>query len=357
MRICHITSVHNYNDTRITLKECVSLKEAGNEVHLVTINEKDLKYKGIYIHGLKRKRQSRIKRIISSSKQFYKKALEIDADIYHFHDPELIPLGKKLIKKGKKVIYDVHEDVPRQIMSKYWIPNNLRTITSKVFEVYENNSVKKFSGIITATPHIKNRFLDKNKHVVDIKNYPILNELFISKKYINPAKENSMIYIGGISEKRGLFTMVNALNKLSNVQLKLAGTFSNDKEYQKVKKSQKWDKIDFLGFIGREEIRENLNKSKVGLVVLHPLASYKDSLPIKMFEYMAAGLPVVASSFPLWEEIIIKNNCGICVNPKSSQEIAEAVRWIIENPIKSNEMGKRGRMAIEKEYNWEIESL
>src|SRR5690625_3016175 len=207
MKVCHITSVHSYKDTRITLKECVSLKKAGNEVHLIAPNDYNLNYKGIFVHGIKKKKQNRIKRIINSTNRYYHKALEIDADIYHFHDPELIPLRKKLIKKGKKVIYDIHEDVPRQIKTKHWIPIIFRKLISKTFEIYENKSVKKFTGIITATPHIQKRFIDKNKNVIDIKNYPILKEFTIKEEKNDFIKSNSLVNVGDISEIRELFTL------------------------------------------------------------------------------------------------------------------------------------------------------
>lgn len=357
MKICHISSVHDYRDTRITLKECISLKEAGNEVHLIAKNDQDINYKGIKLHSIKEKKQSRIKRIISSTNEFYAKALEIDADIYHFHDPELIPLGKKLIKKGKKVIYDVHEDVPRQIMTKHWIPKIFRGLISRVFEVYENYSASKFTGIVTATPHIRNRFTNKNENVIDIKNYPILKELFVNTEDSQNEKDNAMVYIGGISEVRGIFSMLDSLDNLSNIEFKLAGSFSNRKEYLQAKESKNWNMVNYDGFVGREDIKEILTKSKVGLVVLHPLISYQDSLPIKMFEYMAVGLPVVASNFPLWEDIINKHKCGICVNPKSSKEISNAVQWIIDNPKEAKKMGERGKKAVQDQYNWEIESI
>lgn len=358
MKICHITSVHDYRDTRIMLKECVTLKRISNEVHLIAVNNDSLiEYKGIYVHGIKKTNEKRLTRIIKASKKFYSKAIELDADIYHFHDPELIPLGKKLIKKGKKVIYDIHEDVPRQILTKLWIPSFLRKSIAKIFEIYENYSVKKFTGIITATQHIKKRFENKNNNVIDIKNYPILNELYDSDNINQHSKENSVVYVGGISEKRGIYTILESLLILEEVTLNLAGSINNEEQLNKMKNNKSWPLVDYYGFVGREEVKEILNKSRVGLTVLHPMPSYEDSLPIKMFEYMAVGLPVVASNFPLWERIIKKNNCGICVDPESPEEIARAIKWLMDNPEKAEEMGRNGQKAVQNEYNWESESL
>ena len=74
-----------------------------------------------------------------------------------------------------------------------------------------------------------------------------------------------------------------------------------------------------------------------------------------MFEYMSAGLPVIASNFPKWKNIINETNCGICVNPENPDEIAKAIEFIMTHPKKAKEMGQNGRKLIEKKYNWSIE--
>src|SRR5690625_406863 len=356
MKICHITSVHSYKDTRITIKEAQSLnKHFRNEVTVIAPNTEDLKYEGVQIIGVQRKKQRRLQRILNSTFEFYQTAMSIDADIYHFHDPELIPLGKKLSKAGKKVIYDVHEDVPRQIMTKHWIPELLKKPISWMFEKYENNATKNFSAVVTATPYIKERFDKFHGTVVDIKNYPLLKELYFEDTQ-NSKKKNVVTYIGGISEGRGLYTMLEALKGLSDVELKLAGKFGNNNTYEAAKAIESWPKVDFLGFVDRNEIKKTLSNSKVGLVVLHPKINYIDSLPIKMFEYMAAGIPVISSNFPLWEDIINTNKCGICVDPLNVKEITEAIQWIFNNPEGAKKMGENGRKAVVEKYNWEAES-
>lgn len=149
---------------------------------------------------------------------------------------------------------------------------------------------------------------------------------------------------------------MEALKKIPDVELKLAGKFGNNKTYDTAKSIESWKKVDFLGFVDRNQIKEILSSSKVGLVVLHPKINFIDSLPIKMFEYMAAGIPVIASNFPLWEDIINKNKCGICVDPLNVKEITEAIQWIFDNPEEAKKMGENGRKAVEDKYNWEEES-
>ena len=172
MKVCHLTSVHSYTDTRIFIKECKSLAKNGFEVHFVVPGAPTSIIDGVHIHGVTKETGNRLRRMTETVDRVYRKGLEIDADFYHFHDPELIPVGLKLKKRGKKVIYDVHEDVPRQVLTKKWLPKFTRILVSKVVEKYENRAAKKFDFIITATPFIRDRFLKIDCKALDVNNYP-----------------------------------------------------------------------------------------------------------------------------------------------------------------------------------------
>ncbi|OHX49904.1 glycosyltransferase family 4 protein [Cytobacillus pseudoceanisediminis] len=358
MKVCHITTVHPYKDIRIFIKEAKSLQKNGYEMHLIAPNAPSAIIDGIQVHGInlnRGDRQNRLGRMIKTTNLAYKKAMEINADLYHFHDPELIPAGLKLKRQQKKVIYDVHEDVPRQILQKNWIPRLLRTAISSVFEEYEKRAVKKMDYVVAATPFIKNRFTSIGCNSIDICNYPVLSE-FDHRHSEEEVKENAVCYIGAISEIRGIFEMVDSMSLVPDVHLFLAGKFASDAERELVKQKSGWKKVSELGYLDREEIRNVLSKSLAGLVVLHPTINYKDALPIKLFEYMAAGIPVIASDFPLWKEIVEKSDCGICVDPLNPKEIADAIQFYIENPEEAKRMGENGRRAVEQIYNWDLES-
>ena len=355
MKICHLTSVHPYMDTRIFIKECRSLSEIkGFSVHFVAPDAPTTKKDGVNIHGVKKEAGGRFNRMRKTTKNVLHKALEIDADVYHFHDPELIPIGLKLKKKRKKVIYDIHEDVPRQILSKHWIPKPLRRMISFSFERYENKAVKNFDGLVTATPFINKRFERLHSNAININNFPLLDELHLP--HVDwEKKEKSVCYVGGLVKNRGIYEMVEALNH-TDTQMLLAGTFGNTKDYEEVQQKSSWNKVHYLGFLDRDGVKNTFQKSMAGLVVLHPTMNYIDALPVKMFEYMAAGLPVIASDFSLWKEIIESNNCGICVDPLKPEEIGKAIQWLVDHPEEAKQMGENGRRAVEEKYNWEKES-
>lgn len=351
-KICHITTVHPRTDVRIFHKQCKSLAKKY-EVNLIVADGLGDEIKdNVVIHDIGLRQSSRIKRAKIDSKKALQKALELNCKLYHFHDPELIKIGEKLKNTGKKVIYDVHEDLPRQIMGKPYLNKYIKPILSIILEWQENKAAKKFDFISAATPFIRDRFLKINPSSIDINNYPILDTNTQNTKYTD--KKHEICYVGGIARYRGVFELIESL-QYSKVKLNLAGEFETDDFKKECQKSKGWKYVEYHGFVSREEIKEILNRSKIGMVSLYPLINYLDSLPVKMFEYMSSGIPVIASDFPFWIDIVNNNNCGINVNPLEPTKIAEKVSFLLENSSKAEEMGKNGQKAVLEKYNWDIE--
>ena len=292
--------------------------------------------------------------MLGCSKAFGRLALEQDADIYHFHDPELIFTGLYLKRHGKKVVYDVHEDVPRQILNKPWLRPFVRKRTAAVFERMENHCAKRFDLIVAATPVIAERFQKINPQTIAVNNYPILAEFPYSKDAGQPRRD-TVCYLGGITKVRGIAEMVDAAEYL-NGELLLGGSFETDELRRETEQRKGYEKTRYLGFLNRKQVSELLSETAAGLVVLHPIPNYLVSLPIKMFEYMAAGLPVVASDFPYWREIVEKGQCGILVDPMDPKGIAAAVNELFADSQRAREMGENGRRLVEQTYNWEQEA-
>ena len=168
-------------------------------------------------------------------------------------------------------------------------------------------------------------------------------------------KQNEVCYVGSLSEVRGIYELVESFNYLDSVKLNLGGSFNNSNFEQKTKSLKSWSKVNALGFLDRDEIKHVYSKSKIGIVTLHPIVNYVDALPVKLFEYMASGLPVVASNIPLWKKIIEENKCGFCVNPLNPEEIANTIDRMIKNPSQLKELAANGRKAILLKYNWSFE--
>lgn len=110
--------------------------------------------------------------------------------------------------------------------------------------------------------------------------------------------------------------------------------------------------IKYIGKINRKEVNELYGKARAGIVIYQPAANHIESQPIKMFEFMAAGLPVVASNFPLWREIIEGNKCGLSVDPQNAEAVRNACMELLNNPENAQVMGRNGKKAVDAKYNW-----
>lgn len=357
-KIVHLTSVHPRDDTRIFIKQCSSLAEHGYDVTLVVADGKADECKGKvkivdvgYLPG-------RFNRMFKTTRRVLKKAIEVDAKVYHLHDPELIPVGLKLKRLGKKVIFDSHEDVPADIRDKPYINYFARIFISKIYQIYESLTLKKYDALIAATPTIKDKLLAINANTFNINNYPIMGELITDVVGNWSSRQHQIGYVGGVSSLRGIGEVVNALElTTSKARLQLVGKFSGTEVEAevKVKACAGWQYVDELGYLNRAEVALMLSRCVAGLVTFLPLANHTNSQPNKMFEYMSAGIPVVASNFPLWREIVEGSGCGLCVDPLAPKAIAEAIDFIINDPDRARQMGENGQRAVQTRYNWGIE--
>jgi glycosyltransferase involved in cell wall biosynthesis len=352
-KVCILSTVHELHDSRIFYKEAHSLREFGFDVSFIVQHEQSEVIDGIQIIPLG-KSKSRLKRMTVTVWEAWRKAMKQAADVYHFHDPELIPVGLLLKAMGKKVIYDVHEDVPRQILAKTWIVKPLRRVVAAVFERFEHFAAKRMDTVVTVTPFIRDRFLKINCQVFVVHNYPKLAE-FPLHRSPQVDDEQTVCYIGGITRIRGLIEMVEAIGR-TNSKLLLAGSFSSDDLRRDAIALQGWGQVEELGQLNREQVSDTLRRASAGIYAGHPIINYIDALPIKLFEYMASGIPVISSNFPLLKDIVERYKCGLCIDPLEPQAIADAIQWINDHPKEAVQMGDNGRAAVEECFNWESES-
>lgn len=357
LRIVHLTTVHSRYDIRIFHKECMSLARHW-DTHLIVADGKgDETVSGVNLHDVG-KSTGRLARMAFAPWRVYRRARYLAASIYHFHDPELIPVGLLLRWHGAHVIYDAHEDLPRQILDKYWLPRWSRRIAARLFERLEDFAARRFSAVVGATPHITERFRHVGARAENINNFPLPGELEApgDAPAIAERDERTLCYIGGISAVRGIRELIMAL-PAARATLLLAGPFENANLEAELRAMPQWKHVRYYGVVDRQGVRDIMARSRLGAVLFHPSPNHVNALPNKMFEYMSAGIPVLASDFPLWRSIIDICNAGRCVDPNQPEAIATAINEMFADEIRLAQYGLAGRKAVETQYNWSFEKL
>ena len=356
IKVCHMTSAHGVEDVRIFHKECVSLAQAGYEVYLVERGESYDK-NGVHIVGVGEIPSNRFKRMTQGARRVYETALALDCDIYHLHDPELLPYGLKLKKKGKKVIFDSHENYTEQIKTKPYLPEAVSKAASVVYATYEKYAFSKIDGLIhTCLKLGVDPYCGMCRNIAVINNYPS-KEVF--NKYTPQVvkKKRSVCYVGALSHERGITELIKAA-ALADCKVYLAGRFTSA-EYEKYVLTLPEFKSNgsYVGVLNRDEIADFIQSCEIGMATLLNVGQYNqdDSLPTKVYEYMALGIPSIISKSLYNERTMDLLKVGLCVDPDDSEAIAKGMLYILNNPEMAKKMGEAGRSVVENTMNWEFE--
>jgi len=357
MKIVHITTVHSPFDNRIFHKQAKTLLKAGYDVALIAPHTKNEIVDGIKIIAL-RKPKNRFLRIFFSTLQALHLALKQRADIYHFHDPELIPVMLLLRTICQSpVIYDVHEDYQTSFLHKTYLPKAFRKLMSRTITSIEKIAQKAFT-IVLAERYYVERFPEG----ITILNYPQLTTN--AKKDILPScpYKPRVLYTGGVTELRGALIHAKLVHLIPNLHVYLIGQCSQRlatqlKEIAKPYQNRlHLEGINYHVPFERIKAYYSVGGWTAGLAIFPPSDHYYRKELTKFFEYMMEGIPVVASNFPVWRDLIEGNQCGLCVDPLNSKEILEAIKYLIANPKEAQKMGANGRRAVMERYNWEHEA-
>ena len=352
IKICHMTSAHKPDDTRIFHKECTSLANAGYDTYLVVCGESGEK-NGVHIVGTGEQSKSRLKRMRVDAKKVYKAALSVNADIYHIHDPELLPYAVKLKRCGKKVIFDSHELYPVQMSQKSYIPKFARKTVAALYKRYETKCTKKLDAVIfPCRIGGKHPFEGRCRRTEYVDNYPIIREV---PEYPEPV-ENCVCYVGSLTKNRGITNLVKAAYK-AGVKLIFAGTFSPAEYKDEIFAMQEAQCIEYLGQVPQDMVLDVIAKSKIGMSVLRNIAQYciAENFPTKVYDYWIAKRPVIISDTPYNVRIINAMHGGICVNPEIVDDIAAAISELIGNPEKAEKYAENGRNAVIENFSWQHE--
>ena len=347
-KICHVTHLHSTTDTRIFLHECRSLAKAGYDTYLVAPGNSREDH-GVHIIGCGESPATRWGRFGSFRRRVCKVARELDADIYHIHNPLLLPFALEMKRAGRHVIFDSHEDVPGQILDKTYLgPLFIRKIVSKIYRAYETYASRRIDSVIVTDIHGIRIFEGRAASVVYVDNFPDLEDIRFHDGDFRE-REPIVCYVGGITRIRGIAEMAKAME---GVDGKLIAAGSADAGLEKFSHGN----VELIGKINRDEVNELYGKSVAGLCILHPVENYIEAHPIKVFEYMAAGLPVICSDFPVLKKFVEGSNAGICVPAFDVDAIRSAIVKLLNDRDLARRMGLNGRRAVEEKYLWQNEA-
>lgn len=360
VHVVHLASAHQAKDVRIFEKQCSSLAMSGYKVTFIVPHSKDEAVDGVNIRGVKVP-GSRLQRMTATGYAILREALRQKADLYHFHDPDLIPVGMYLKKSGKNVIFDIHEDVSSQILHMRWLPRWSRPIAALTYSKIQRLAARRFSALVTANEEITIRVSGLNQRIVTICNYPLLKE-FQEPMTVNTERYASRVLVdfGGLGFRTGtreIVTAMGLLPKSLGARLTLAGFVESAELMRQLQELPGWELVDFVGRIPRAQMLDRLRNASVALILFSRNPNNFGIGSNRFFEALAAGLPVVTSDFPRWKDIVERVGCGLTVNPDDPYAIAQAITRLLTNPAECREMGSRAQEAIVNQFNWDIEKL
>jgi glycosyltransferase involved in cell wall biosynthesis len=358
MKVTHLTSVHTRFDTRILWKECCSLAESGHDVSLLVADGNGNETRdGVQIYDVGRFR-SRLSRILLGTYRLGKKAGELAPRVYHLHDPELLPLGWLWRLCGRNVVYDMHENFPEQLKNKQWIPSFIRYFLSFTITVLERGFLHNLYVIFAEKSYGKSYLWIRNKEV--IQNFPIVRKLDGLAAGSQKKRTFTVGYLGDVTFDRGIPIVAEAVSRMrqQGVAMEFLCIGALHKDVLDSPPFQKGVSQGWLHATGRLQLGTAwplIAGCHVGAALLRPIGNYVESYPTKMFEYMAMGLPVLASDFLLYRQIVDDHACGLCVDPENVDEISSALFFFYHHSAQSREMGERGYLAVLETFNWETE--
>jgi glycosyltransferase involved in cell wall biosynthesis len=358
MKICHITTVHPVKDARIFYRMCRALAAKKITVMLIapgSFSVEPYLRPSCWNDNLAQATRPRRAAIA------LKAALAENADVYHFHDPELIPMALvlKMLKPARAVIYDVHEDYPSMMRDKYWLPSWLRPSAASAAGLANRLAGRFLNGIVVADRGVADDFVKTAPGKILLHyNFPAL-DLFIHPDGAAPQPTADLVYLGGLSERAGIFVLLDALEILAASGIKptarLAGYTDGEAGLAAInaalRKRGLCEQVEFHGRLAHTQVPGWLRAGRIGLVMLQAVPKFMKNIPSKMFEYWACGLPVLASDLPPIRQFLVEGENGYLFAPASAARLAERIAYLLYNPEQCRSLGRAGRRMVETRWN------
>lgn len=356
MKVCHVISGYFRNDARNFQRQALSLKKAGYDVCFVTNDgEPDGVLEGIPFTSCKM-RYPRWKTLVAAKYQFLPELFRVDADVYQLHSPELLPLAAPLHRMGKGVVYDAHEDLPRHMLEKEWVPGAFRRPLSWLSEAYLERTLGAFvDEVVSPHGHVVDALQRSIGKGVLVANFPVVEPLTPVSDAEFAARENVICYSGTVYLHSNQEATLEALASLPDVRYRVAG-YIGDAHRRALESQAAAGRVEFMGRVARSELRRLYTSTVAGMAIIDYRLNQggrRGSYAVnKVFEYMEAGLPLICTDYELWRELVERYECGVCVRPGSVSDIRAAVALLTSDRALAHRMGQNGRRAVLEEFNW-----
>lgn len=357
-QVCFVNSVFGREDALIVYRQGKSLVEAGYDVSYTVFDDQPDEVKeGITIHSLGAGLASTKDRFFERPKIIKKYLASHPADVYQISEPELLSLGLYLKRKGKTVVFNLREWYPDYYARKWSNKINPKLVNG-VCERYFRKVARKIDAVFNCMPEMRD-YIEKVmpcRYFEDTANFPVVNKDFALSYEEYCQRKPIISYFGSIYNISCQEELLHALENFPEVNYLLAGVFYNDLYKEKLMQLPAWKQVTFKNGFTREELPGIINCSIMGNVVKDfdktetPQGSYSI---IKIFETMEAAVPVILAKVPLYEQMVEKYHCGICVRPHSVEDFKNAIEYLLTHKKEAYEMGQNGRRAVIEEYNWE----
>lgn len=358
MKVCHVISGYFRNDARNFQRQAKSLKQVGYDVCFVTNDqEPDEEIEGINFISCSR-HYPRWRVLVAAKTQFLPELLRVNADVYQLHSPELLPLVNPLRRHGKLIVYDAHEDLPRHLIEKEWVPKFFRWPLSWLAESYMSTVLRQIDEVISPHSHVVAHLQKKIQRGVLVANFPRLSQMPEVTLAEYAARSSRVCYTGTVYAYSNQESTLDAIAAIPQVRYTVAG-YVDDRHRAALATRTGYRQSEYLGRLGQMELRKLYQSSIAGLVIY----DYKQNLGWKLgsygtnkiFEYMEAGLPIICTNYTLWRDIVERHDCGICVEPGSVDGIRDAINQLDKDRNQAWRMGQNGRNAVRTEFNWTSE--
>lgn len=364
IKVCVLSTIP-ISTSRIINRQCRAMAQAGALVTLISGNSKE-SAEGRFTMRHFHCRNGAIGRLLSSP-AILRPALAEHADIYHVHTFQLVPVALILKLLCRKcVVYDMFEDFPSMVLTRPWRPRWLRRLVSGAVYALENVACRSLDAVITADPAVLKQYIGRRKHHRKTKrivfyNFPSLDVFFRGLSIWNSdaPKLYDIVYSGGMSDRTGLFVLLDAVEKLTRegsrpkvLMFGYADTPAFKGEFlEKARQKGIENCFELLGRVPHEQVPLLLMQARIGVVPLQPIPKFLKNIPTKVFEYWACGLPIVASDLPPIRLFFRDGVYGYMVDPESSEQFAQAISRLLDNPVTAERMGHQARHAVLTRFN------